>query len=530
MANISVQKVVVKHNTIANRTFTHDSNTMVECVPFSNLGKIQPFLISLSSTAALLMDFHCHLTKSEVSGYLAGHWDVNSHSLHITHAFPCRTKRLDRENCSQVEVEISKLIEKEKLTLLGWYHSHPFTPAAPTLRDIDAQLDYQIRMKGSSDNNYLPCIGIIISPYNMENTSLESSMLAYWVIPPPESKPNEYGRPMLMSYSVVQDSLVTNTIKEDLKKCVDYYRSDLDFITFSDIFFGTTTFADKLKSTLISKLQREQNELPLWNYIKELLNISSEDKDNVLSIPSVSKNSQMLMNLNSSLNLNPNLMVTSDIASVLFNTGKFPSASSILGLPDPMAHSTLAANNMFLQSNLFKMQDLLKPLSTSSPISTPKLKSELKSSPSLKIPNDNKTSSKVDFATDLNILSFKNKLEFSNSDLFTGKSKSDISFSDLSSNIISATKEFSSSDLNLSSVKNLNSDFGINLSKTISNDSLERPSKIAKTDFTLDLSQKKFLSNFPNIPSDLSVTASSEEQSASNLLLEDQPLNLHSDT
>lgn len=82
--------------------------------------------------------------------------------LQVTHAFPCRNTKTDRENASQVEAEISKIIEREKLTLVGWYHSHPFTPAAPTLRDIDAQLDYQIRMKGPSDNNYTPCIGIII--------------------------------------------------------------------------------------------------------------------------------------------------------------------------------------------------------------------------------------------------------------------------------------------------------------------------------------------------------------------------------
>lgn len=60
--------------------FFSDANTLIECIPFSNLGKIQPFLVSLSTNAALLMDFHCHLTKSEVSGYLAGHWDVNNHS------------------------------------------------------------------------------------------------------------------------------------------------------------------------------------------------------------------------------------------------------------------------------------------------------------------------------------------------------------------------------------------------------------------------------------------------------------------
>jgi hypothetical protein len=44
------------------------------------MGKIQPFLLSMSTNAVLVMDFHCHLTTSEVVGYLAGHWDVNAHS------------------------------------------------------------------------------------------------------------------------------------------------------------------------------------------------------------------------------------------------------------------------------------------------------------------------------------------------------------------------------------------------------------------------------------------------------------------
>lgn len=85
--------------------------------------------------------------------------------LQVTHAFPCRNTKADRENASNVEAEISKTIEREKLLLVGWYHSHPFTAAAPTLRDVDAQLDYQIKMKGQSDNSYSPCIGIIICEF-----------------------------------------------------------------------------------------------------------------------------------------------------------------------------------------------------------------------------------------------------------------------------------------------------------------------------------------------------------------------------
>lgn len=85
--------------------------------------------------------------------------------LQITHAYPCRNTKSDRENAPHVEAEISKSIDREKLTLVGWYHSHPFLPCAPSLRDIDAQLDYQIRMKGASDNSYTPCIGFIVCKY-----------------------------------------------------------------------------------------------------------------------------------------------------------------------------------------------------------------------------------------------------------------------------------------------------------------------------------------------------------------------------
>jgi proteasome lid subunit RPN8/RPN11 len=466
------------------------------------LGKIQPFLVSLSTNAALLMDFHCHLTKSEVSGYLAGHWDVNNHNLQITHAFPCRNTKFDRENAHHIEAEISKAIEKEKLTLVGWYHSHPFAAAAPTLRDVDAQLDYQIRMKGTSDNNYTPCIGIIISPYNYENNSLESSIIAYWVIPPPETKPNEYGRPMLMSYSVIQDSLITSNVKEEIKKCVEYYKKEPDFINFSERYLSNSLYIDKLKSTLISKFPRDESETVLWRFIRDALGYHTEENDCLLSIPSISK-SPMLPNLNSSLN--SNLMLPTDISNLLFNSGKFPTPSSLLGLPDPMAHSTLAANNMFLSTNLFKMQELLKPLSTSSPLPT-KTKSDQKHCTALKIPSDIK--GKSDFAADL--LNLKNKLDFIAPDL--NLSKSDFSASDLSvPSSKSAKQEFCIPD------------YTVNLSKSI--DLGERPTKIPKNDFnSIDLSICKNSNELSESATDLSV--SSEQRHTSD---EDKPLNLAAD-
>lgn len=50
---------------------------------FAALNKIQPFLVSITTSSVLLMDFHCHLTKTEVCGYLGGSWDLNTHSESI---------------------------------------------------------------------------------------------------------------------------------------------------------------------------------------------------------------------------------------------------------------------------------------------------------------------------------------------------------------------------------------------------------------------------------------------------------------
>lgn len=47
------------------------------------------------------------------------------------------------------------------------YHTHPFSPPLPSLRDIDSQLEYEMKMKGSNDASYTPCIGIIVCKYTV---------------------------------------------------------------------------------------------------------------------------------------------------------------------------------------------------------------------------------------------------------------------------------------------------------------------------------------------------------------------------
>ncbi|BES89265.1 Mov34 [Nesidiocoris tenuis] len=284
-------RTVVKHGTLGPRLAHHDGNILVEAVPFSSMGKIQPFLVSLSTNAALVLDFHCHLTTSEVVGYLAGHWDVNAHNLAITHAFPCRSRLNDRELGPLVEEDIMRALEARRLTLAGWYHSHPNAPPVPTLRDIDAQLDHEIKMKGTSDATYTPVIGLICSPYQQDNACMESGVLAYWVMPPPENKPHEYGKPMAMTYSVVQDQFLSQDALNEMKKCAEFYKGDSDFINFNDNYRENVTYLEKMKTSVTSKFPRDQSDGLLWNLLSQLVCPSASTSNSValsLGTPSTS--------------------------------------------------------------------------------------------------------------------------------------------------------------------------------------------------------------------------------------------------
>uniref|UniRef100_A0A0A9X488 MPN domain-containing protein CG4751 n=1 Tax=Lygus hesperus TaxID=30085 RepID=A0A0A9X488_LYGHE len=341
-------RTIVKHGSLGTRFPHHDGNILVEAVTFSSLGKIQPFLVSLSTNAALVLDFHCHLTTSEVVGYLAGHWDVNAHNLAITHAFPCRSRLNDRELGPLVEEDIMRGLEARRLTLVGWYHSHPTAPPVPTLRDIDAQLDYEIKMKGTSDATYTPVIGLICSPYQQDNVSLESGMLAYWVVPPPENKPHEYGKPMAMTYSVLQDQFLSQDALNEMKKCAEFYKGDQDFINFKDNFKENVSYLEKMKSSVSSKFPRDQSDGLLWNLMSQLVCPSAATSGTstqlTLAPPSTSAMPITIPKATTSSNPpapTPQSSQTSmqppylgaELASALLASGKFP--PSLIGLFPP---------------------------------------------------------------------------------------------------------------------------------------------------------------------------------------------------
>ncbi|XP_076046051.1 MPN domain-containing protein-like isoform X3 [Oratosquilla oratoria] len=277
------EQEIVEFELIGNRHPNHsDMNTMVELTSFQSLGRMQPFNITMSSSAAAVMDIHAHLSTSEVVGYLAGQWDVNNHNLIVSHALPMRCRLGDAEKGQAVEQALFAQMDRLNLSLLGWYHTHPFSPPLPTLRDIDSQLDYEMKMKGSNDASYTPVVGIIISPYvrgsgSSNRVSLESSCGGFWVMPPPEHKPHEYGRPMSMTYSTVQDSFIPKDALLHIRDTIEYYADAPDAVVFTDIFHEKYTYWDKLKISLKAKVPKEHFE-PLIEYLAKQLKIKEPYK------------------------------------------------------------------------------------------------------------------------------------------------------------------------------------------------------------------------------------------------------------
>ncbi|XP_047388517.1 MPN domain-containing protein isoform X3 [Sciurus carolinensis] len=186
-------RVPVRYCMLGSRDSARNPHTLVEVTSFAAINKFQPFNVAISSNVLFLLDFHSHLTRSEVVGYLGGRWDINSQMLTVLRAFPCRSRLGDAETAAATEEEIYQNLFLRGLSLVGWYHSHPHSPALPSLQDIDTQMDYQLRLQGSS-NGFQPCLALLCypspspspAPYYSGNPGPESKISPFWVMPPPE--------------------------------------------------------------------------------------------------------------------------------------------------------------------------------------------------------------------------------------------------------------------------------------------------------------------------------------------------------
>ncbi|XP_063770965.1 MPN domain-containing protein isoform X2 [Pseudophryne corroboree] len=254
--NHADSRTPVRFSTLGSRDSARDPHTLVQLTSFMALNKFQPFHVSVSSNALLLLDFHSHLTHSEVVGYLGGRWDTNSQLLTVLRAFPCRSRLKDTEMAGAVEEEICHNLFVRGLCLVGWYHSHPFSPALPSLQDIETQMDYQLKLQGS-DNSFQPCLGLICGPYFQGNQGNQSAICPFWVMPPAEHRSNDYGIPMGVEITYVQDSFLTNDILRDMIMLVEFYKGGPDQTAFQDIWNEGKTFLDKIKGSLASRTPKD---------------------------------------------------------------------------------------------------------------------------------------------------------------------------------------------------------------------------------------------------------------------------------
>ncbi|KAJ7308335.1 hypothetical protein JRQ81_008871 [Phrynocephalus forsythii] len=250
-------RVPVHYCNLGSRDSARNPHTLVEVTSFAALNKFQPFNVAISSNVLLLLDFHSHLTKSEVVGYLGGRWDINTQLLTVLRAFPCRSRLGDGETAAAVEEEICQNLFMRGLSLVGWYHSHPFSYALPSLQDIDTQMDYQLKLQGTT-NNFQPCLALICSPYFHGNQGVESKISPFWVMPPPEQRPYDYGIPMEVDVTYIQDGFLTNDVLHEMMVLVEFYKGASDVVKFQDLWNQEQTYLDKLKGSLASRTPKDQ--------------------------------------------------------------------------------------------------------------------------------------------------------------------------------------------------------------------------------------------------------------------------------
>ncbi|XP_064031117.1 MPN domain-containing protein isoform X2 [Pogoniulus pusillus] len=270
----SKPRVPVRYCTLGTRDSARNPQTLVEVTTFAAINKFQPFNVAISSNVLLLLDFHSHLTRSEVVGYLGGRWDTNTQLLTVLRAFPCRTRLGDAEAASAVEEEICQSLFLRGLSLVGWYHSHPFGPALPSLHDIDAQMDYQLKLQGSG-NSFQPCLALICGPYYPGNPGVESKIAPFWVMPPPEQRPNDYGIPMEVEVAYIQDGFLTNDVLQEMTLLVEFYKGAPDLVKFQELWSQDQTYLDKLKGSLASRTPKDQSFTHILEQIYSLLKLSS---------------------------------------------------------------------------------------------------------------------------------------------------------------------------------------------------------------------------------------------------------------
>jgi proteasome lid subunit RPN8/RPN11 len=140
----------------------------------------QPFKVTCTPSALLIMDLHAHLCTNEVIGYLGGRWDPLTRTIAVERAFPGRgiASGQDVEMDPVAEVELKAQVEAQRLTVVGWYHSHPVFEPVPSGVDIVNQLNYQSLFRDEAAGAE-PFVGFIVGPYDLRLPTQVSAVTCF---------------------------------------------------------------------------------------------------------------------------------------------------------------------------------------------------------------------------------------------------------------------------------------------------------------------------------------------------------------
>uniref|UniRef100_A0A8C3SG22 MPN domain containing n=1 Tax=Chelydra serpentina TaxID=8475 RepID=A0A8C3SG22_CHESE len=257
----------VRYCTLGSRDSARNPHTLVEVTSFAAINKFQPFNVAISSNVLLLL-VRTGLPLPPIPGTLPPAW-----MLTVLRAFPCRTRLRDADSAATVEEEVTDGAGGRGLPG-PTDPRHPFSHALPSLQDIDAQMDYQLKLQGSN-NSFQPCLALICAPYYHGNQGAESKISPFWVMPPPEQRPNDYGIPMEVEVTYVQDGFLTNDVLHEMMLLVEFYKGAPDLVKFQDLWNQEQTYLDKLKGSLASRTPKDQGFAHVLEQIYSLLKHSS---------------------------------------------------------------------------------------------------------------------------------------------------------------------------------------------------------------------------------------------------------------
>lgn len=122
-----------------------------------------------------------------------------------------RTRNVEMD--PESELQVRQQIQKERMVIVGWYHSHPTFQPDPSVRDVENQTAMQ-RLFRCDDSGLYPFVGIIVGPYSRKVEEMQSIVKCFIVMPS--------GEPMLMP--------INETTREPTPRLFDIAAESLKFI------------------------------------------------------------------------------------------------------------------------------------------------------------------------------------------------------------------------------------------------------------------------------------------------------------